>query len=190
MYIRSNSILRHVAIAAALGIACFGNAIAADNASAVASATVYTPIAISKTTDLKFGNILSAVGTGTVAISTTGSPSLTTVTRPGANIGPLSAAAFTVTGQATAGGNTFGISLEDTIDLSDGSSHTMAVDTFTLKLDSTTLTPSVGSGATTASATLAAGGSSTLYVGGTLNVGAGQVAGAYTGSIHVTVAYN
>ena len=37
---------------------------------------------------------------------------------------------------------------------------------------------------------LSAGGTQTLYVGGTLNVGATQVAGVYAGTFDVTVTYN
>jgi hypothetical protein len=145
-------------------------------ATASTSATIVTPIAISKTVDMDFGNV-AVLGTsgGTVILTPAGTRTKTGgVTLP-ATTGTVSAASFTVTG---ATGYTYAITLPSSdITLSDGATHTMTVGTFTSN-------PS-GTGTLT-------GGTSTLTVGATLNVSAGQVAGAYTNAadLAVTVNYN
>lgn len=144
-------------------------------ATASSSATIITPIAISKTADLNFGNIaVSPTVPGTVALATSGTRTPTGgVTLP-AVTGTVTAASFTVTGSGT---STFAITLPGTISLSDGATHTMSLGTLVSN-------PS-GTG------TLAAG-TATVAVGGTLTVSAGQVAGTYTNAagLAVTVNYN
>jgi hypothetical protein len=144
-------------------------------ATASTSATIITPIAITKSVDMDFGSVaVSPTIAGTVLLSPAG---LRTagggVTLPVVTL-PVTAAKFTVTGLA---GSTYSITLPGTITLSDGASHTMTVGTFT-----STPTP-------TGSLT---GGSEDIFVGGTLNVAAGQTAGTYTNNsdLAVTVNYN
>lgn len=139
--------------------------------SANATARIVTPISISKTTDLNFGDVVASGSVGTVVVSTAGARSST----GGASLGngtSVSAAAFTVGGQANA---TYSITLPASATVTSGA-NSMTVDTFTSN-------PS-GTG------NLGAGGSQTLNVGGTLNVGASQATGSYTGTFSVTVTYN
>ena len=145
-------------------------------ASATASATIITPIAISKTVDMNFGNVAVNSSLGTVVLTPAGTRSRTGgVTLPAVG-GTVTAASFTVTG---AGTSTYAITIPSTnytITRVSGS-ETMIVNTFA----------STPSGTGTLS-----GGTQTLTVGATLNVGASQVAGTYTNAVgfDVTVNYN
>jgi len=147
--------------------------IASASASANANATIITPIAIAHVADLNFGNIVAGTGIGTVIVDTEGDRTKTgDVILPSATLGTVNAAEFTVTGLADA---TYAITLPTSIDISETGGTTMTVDNFTSNPSRT--------------GTLA-GGTQTLSVGARLNVGAGQVAGDYTGEFSVTVAYN
>ncbi len=144
-------------------------------ATAGSEATIITPIAITKTVDLNFGNIaVQPNNGGTVVLAPDGSRTSTAgVTLP-VSSGTVSAASFNVTGD---GNRTFSITLPTSaITLTSGSNN-MTMDTFTS-------TPS-GTG------TLA-GGSQTVTVGATLIVNSGQTAGLYTNEdgLFVTVNYN
>lgn len=140
------------------------------------SATIYTPIAITKTVDMNFGNVaVSPTIPGTVILAPAGTRTLTGgVTLP-AVTGTVTAADFTVTGEGT---STFSILIAPAeITLSNGSS-TMTVDSF-----NSTPTPT---GALV-------GGTASVKVGGTLNVNAAQAGGLYTNEgdlLSVTVNYN
>ena len=145
---------------------------ASASASASANATIITPIAIAHVEHLNFGNIVAGTGIGTVIVDTEGDRTKTgDVILP--TTGTFNAAEFTVTGLANA---TYAITLPESINISTTGGETMTVDNFTSN-------PS-GTG------TLAANGEQTLSVGARLIVGAGQVAGDYTGEFSVTVAYN
>ncbi len=148
---------------------------ASASATANATATIITPISITNVADLNFGNIVAGTGAGTVTVATTGTRTSTgDVILPSANAvqGTVNAAQFKVTGLADA---TYAITLPTSIYISETGGETMTVDNFTSN-------PS-GTGSL-------AGGTQTLSVGARLNVGAGQVAGDYTGTFNVTVAYN
>jgi hypothetical protein len=178
MSISIKKTIRQVAVAS--GLATIGmSAFAANTATANASATIVSPIAITKTSDLVFGKLaVGAVG-GNVAISTADVVSIsgagTTVSQPPGSTGNPAAAVFGVTGEAAF---TYAITLpaDGAVTISDGASHTMAVNAF------------VSNPGTTG--TLSGGGSDTLKVGATLVVGNNQVPGTYTGTFSVTVAYN
>ena len=164
------------AIAATVVIAGFANtSFAQATATASASANIITPISIVKTIDMNFGNVaVSSSIAGTVVLApgggrTTGGAG--GVTLP-STIGTVSAASFTVSGQAS---YTYAITLPSTCSISDGT-HTMTVNTFTSN-------PS-------ATGTLSSGGVQTLTVGATLNVSAGQAANAYTNATGVPVIVN
>lgn len=151
-------------------------AYAQATASAAASATIVTPIAITKTVDMNFGNVATDGTAGTVVLDPAGSRTQTGgVTLP-ATAGTVAAASFDVTGE---GAYTYSITLPTSLTISDGAAtpNTMTVDAFTSN-------PS-GTGALTA-------GAQTLTVGATLNVGASQVSAAYTNAtgFDVTVNYN
>jgi len=145
------------------------------SATATATATIVTPIAITKTVDMNFGNVaVHPSNPGTVVLATDDSRTATGgVTLP-ATAGTVSAASFTVEGEA---GYTYSITLPAsalTITRS-GGTETMAVDTWVSNPSLTgTLT----------------GGSQQLDVGATLNVGGGQQAGTYVNASGFTVTVN
>ena len=145
-------------------------------ATATSSATIVTPITITKDVDMNFGNVaVQSTTGGTVVMTPSGVRTKTGgVTLP-ATVGTVAAASFTVTGES---GYTFAITLPaGAVTISDGGSNTMTVDNWTSDPTPTgTLT----------------GGTATLNVGATLNVSAGQPAGTYTNAsdLSVTVNYN
>ena len=143
------------------------------SASADASANIIVPIAITKVDgmDLKFGNIIADADGGTVAISTTGAPTLTGINAPTNVTGERQQAQFTVTGFS---GASYAITLPSSTEL-DSDGNKMTVNNF--------VSDPNGTGVLT-------GGTQTINVGATLNVGAAQASGEYTGSFEVTVVYN
>lgn len=142
--------------------------------SANASVTVnlITPIAITKTVDMNFGNVAVSGTGGTVVLAPAGTRTSTGgVTLP-VVAGTVTAASFTVTGLAT---YTFSISLPSSpITITSGGNN-MTVGTFT------------SDPATTGTLS---GGTATLNVGATLTVGASQAAGTYTSGTPFTVTVN
>jgi hypothetical protein len=172
------NIFKSIAIASVAVIGFSNASFAQATATASASANIITPITIVKTVDMNFGNVaVSATLAGTVimdpaGIRTTGGAGGATLP---ATTGTVSAASFTVSGQAS---YTYDITLPSTATITDGASHTMTVNSFTS-------TPS-------ATGTLSAGGTETLTVGATLNISAAQAAGTYTNAtaVPVTVNYN
>lgn len=164
-----------LACAAALGVsAMFAGVARAASTSADATATIITPIAIAKVDDLRFGTFASSTS-GTVVMSTAGARSATggVVLPTGSAAG--GAARFTVTGEAAA---TYTVTLPVGAATITSGANNMTVDTWT------------SNPGTSAGAGLLTGGTQTLLVGGTLNVGASQAAGTYTGSFSVAVEYN
>ena len=145
-------------------------------ATATASSTIVTPIGITKTVDMNFGNVaVNSTTPGTVVLTPEGTRTKTGgVTLP-ATAGTVAAAEFNVTG---ANNYTFSITLPSTSHEIKSGSNTMSVTGFT-----STPTPT---------GTLSATGSATVKVGATLNVSAGQAAGTYTSvtPFDVTVNYN
>ena len=142
------------------------------SATANASGTIVTPIAITKTVDLNFGNIAVGSTAGTVVLAPAGTRTTTGgVTLP-ATTGTVSAAEFNVTGQA---GYTFSITLPSTPTTVSSGANSMTVNAFT-----STPTPT---------GTLT-GGAQTVKVGATINVGANQAAGTYTSATPFTVTVN
>lgn len=164
--------LRLIAALAVLLTLAAGNASRAEaaDATANATATVVAPIAIQKDADLDFGEVAAGNSPGTVVMSPAGNRSAgggATLGGPGGN-----AASFTVSGAPTF---TYAITLPTSINIDFGM-ETMVVDNFTSD-------PS-GTGA------IGGGGTQTLNVGATLNLGANQAVGTYSGTFMVTVAYN
>jgi|AraplaDrversion2_2_1032049.scaffolds.fasta_scaffold01239_6 hypothetical protein len=162
--------------AMALAICGAGNAMAAT-ASATSTSTVITPIAISNTANLSFGNIAAGGTTGSVTVKPDGTRAFTggAVTAGGTS----TAAQFNVTGQT---GMTYTIDFTGT-----SASLTSGADSMTF----TTVSDVTASAITTGNATTGTltAGAQTIYVGGSLAVGANQNAGTYTGTISVAVAY-
>ena len=149
---------------------------AQTSATANASATIVTPISISKTLDMNFGNVAVQTATGGTVVMTPAAVRSATggVTLP-TTAGTVTAATFTVSGQAT---YTYSITLPSTDLTITSGSNTMAVNLFT------------SNPAATGSGTLSAGGTQTLTVGATLNVAAAQPAGLYTSATPFTVTVN
>ncbi|MCE5345622.1 MAG: DUF4402 domain-containing protein [Bacteroidales bacterium] len=139
------------------------------SATANASATIITPLAITKTADLSFGNIsVGALSGGTIIISSANARTATGTCS--FQVTPASTVAtFDLTG---ASGANMAITLPVSSTIANGG-NTMTLNTFT----------------SDAPATIT-GGAVTFHVGATLNVSAGQVAGPYTGTFDVTANYN
>lgn len=148
---------------------------AQSTATASTTAVLVTPISISKTTDMHFGTVAASATSGTVVLdyadgrTTTGGASLPA----GSTL--QKTAVFGVTGEGTSG---FSITIPSSpITLAGSVSGSMTVSNFVADLGAT--------------GTLV-GGTKTIKVKATLNVGAGQVAGTYTNAsdLFVTVNYN
>jgi hypothetical protein len=153
-------------------IAFSASTFAQVTASADASATIVAPIAITKVTDMDFGNVyVSATVAGTVVLATDGSRTVTGGAGLPGTAGTPSAASFTVTGTAAAN---FTITLPASVTISNGGNN-MTVDVF----ESDPTSPAV-----------LTGGSVTLDVGATLNVAAGQATGLYTTGTQFDVTVN
>lgn len=149
---------------------------AQETASATATATIVTPISITKDVDMNFGNVaVQSTTGGTVILSPAGGRTKTGgVTLP-TTTGTVSAASFTVAGT---GNYTYVITLPSTAHTITSGANTMTVTAFTS-------TPTAAAGQLTA-------GEQTLNVGATLNVAAAQPSGVYvsTTPFNVTVNYN
>jgi hypothetical protein len=144
-------------------------------ASASSSATIVTPISISKTADMNFGNVAVSSTAGTVVLAPAGTRTSTGGISLPATAGTVAAAAFTVTGQ---GAYTYAITLPSSaLTITDGGTNSMTVSNFTSTPSST--------------GTLSSG-TQSVEVGATLNVGGSQAAGSYTSAtpFDVTVNYN
>lgn len=148
----------------------------AATATANGTADVVAAISIAKASggDLGFGYVVASGTAGTAVVGTNNARSCTGGATCVAG-GTMSAADFTVSGQAN---YTYAITLPSSTTLSDGEATptTMTVNTFTSS-------PS-------ATGTLSSTGSQALTVGATLQVGANQRADGYTGTFNVTVEYN
>jgi len=142
----------------------------AQNATATATAVIVTPISITQTADMSFGNIVASVGGGTVVLVPAGTRTAAGVSFPSVP-GTVTAASFNVAGYD---GATYAITLPASHIISSGANN-MTVDTFTS-------TPS-GTG-------LLTGGAQVLNVGATLNIGAAQAPGTYTNAAGFTVTVN
>jgi len=149
---------------------------AQETASATATATIVTPIAITKDVDMNFGNVaVQSTTGGTVVLSPAGARTPSGgVTLPVSG-GTITAASFTVTGVS---GYAYTVTLPSTTLTITSGSNTMTVTDFTSD-------PAGNAG-------LLTGGTQTLNVGATLHVSAAQPAGTYVSGtpFNVTVNYN
>ena len=129
---------------------------------------------ISNNGGLSFGAFVAGTG-GTIAVTTSSARSQTGGVMLLPQGGTASAAQFSVTGIA---GTHYAITLpaNDTVVLSDGNNHSMALNRFVSY-----------SGAT---GMLSGGDTKILSVGATLTVSPAQPPGSYSGSFAVTVNYN
>ncbi|MEI7788319.1 MAG: DUF4402 domain-containing protein [Chlorobiaceae bacterium] len=169
-----------IALSCTVAMLVFGseaNAATSNTASANASATILTPIALTNTTPLAFGTIVPSTSAGTVTVATNG-------TRSGANVVLIStastngtassAAAFDITGENS---KIYSVTLpaDNTVNITSGNDR-MVVNSFTSDV-------ATGGNKLT-------GGKDNFHVGGTLLVGASQAAGTYSGTFSVTAQYN
>lgn len=172
--------LKAVAFASVMVLGGIGNAQAADG-TGTANATVVRPITITASSpNLRFGSFSTSAAGQTVAIATDGTRMLTGAVGVGSGQNAFGAASFTVGGE---GALTYAITLPSTTDITTGTglaAETMAVSSFV----------SNPSGTGTLSGTAGTAGTQTLLVGATITTVASQVAGIYSGTFTVTVAYN
>lgn len=173
--VKTMPVFRNGGLLGLLGVVAIifpGPSLEAATAIATVEANIVSTISITERNGLGFGDISSSAVAGTVVMA----PSGTRTTTGGVTINFAiagSAAAFDIVGDANA---SYAITLPVSVVLSDASSNTMVVDSFT--------------SSPTPSGVLDGSGQQTLYVGATLNVGANQPFGSYSGLMSVTVEYN
>ena len=166
-----------VALCSALfiGAAQFASAQASATANAFGRAEIVTAITIVKNHDLLFGQIVADAVGGTVSVSTNGTRTTSGPVLLAQSAVPYSTvhqASFTVTGATN---YVYTVSLPSAaVTLTGPGSATMSV---------------TGLNSDPSGTGTLAGGTSSLNVGGTLNIAPNQAAGAYSGSFAVTVAY-
>ncbi len=142
----------------------------AASANSNADAEVIAPIGISNTTGLNFGRIAPTGVAGTVVLDTADTRTQTNVDLVSG--GTVTSAVFAVTGEAS---EAYAITLPASATIISGANN-MTVDTFTHDAGG--------------SPALDGTGNDGFNVGATLNVGAAQAVGSYTGTFAVTVNYN
>lgn len=160
-------------ITLAIAILGFSSAtFAQSEATAAASATLLTPLSITKDKDLNFGNIASSNEAGTAVLTTGGVVSSTGGVAILDGVTPPAAAKFTVVGASS---ETYSMQAPASIVLTSGSTNL----NLSLVYDKA------------ASGNLLTGGSSVILVGGTLSIPANTVAGTYTNpsGLKITVNY-
>jgi hypothetical protein len=141
-----------------------------NNASINATAQVQTPINVSATRGLDFGNVFPGVAKSiAVTDATSGEFSMTGQTSAGANM------TFVLPANLTSGGNNLPIGT--------WSGYWNQANNATA--GGTAFTPSAGTSPLTFSGT----GNAWVFLGATVNPAANQAAGSYTGSIQMTVTY-
>jgi len=164
---RTSLVLAASALALAMAFASPHQATAAS-AGADVSVTIQKAVAIAKVMDLAFGAVSVTTAAGTATINAANGN-----TSFGGGVEVITGASraeFSVTGEPNAN---VSIGFSSPTATLTGPGSDMTVD-----LTSSNATPQLnGSGA------------ATIYVGGTLNVGANQTSGAYTGSFTVTANY-
>lgn len=154
---------------ALLGAAAFAMVSTGANAatvSATAEVDILAPVTLSQTAGLDFGVVAAAAAAGTVTL--TSASDVRTCSVGLACVGAASRGAFAVVG---ANGYTVAVTVAPSTTLT-GAGAPMSL----------ALTPSNA-------IIIATGLTQTFYVGGTLTVGAAQVAGTYTGTYSVSADY-
>lgn len=147
----------------------------ATSAATTANATIVAPITISVGSTLAFGSVVKSAAGGTVQLSTAGVRTASGVSFSPTSTGSPTASSFTVGGEPN---YTYAITLP-----SAAVTLTKAV-----TLETMTVTGFNSNPGTTG--VLSGAGAQTLLVGATLNVGADQVSGLYSGTYTVKVDYN
>lgn len=158
-----------VALLSALGLGVAHAATTTGNA----SANVMTPLSVAETTPMSFGDVAGDASIGTTVVLSASDTTSAGTGTPYVGGTPTSGA-FTVTGAANA---TYILTMPASVTLNGPGGATMLVNNFTYSTG--------GAGART----LTAAGTESFKVGATLNINAGQLAGAYTGIYLVQVNY-
>jgi len=160
-------ILKSVAAGSVLALGLVSGAANAATADGTARATILQQVTVTNTSDLQFGTVAIGTGGGAVTVATGGGRTCaTTLVCSGAT----TSAGFSVSG---ATGMNVGISVPGSVTLTETGGATMSA---TLASSATSLT-------------LLGTAADAFRVGGTLNVGGTQTAGAYAGTFTVTVNY-
>jgi hypothetical protein len=169
------------AVAFAIAAILHSSQVFAEKGTATAGATVLAaPVVVTKTADLSFGKFATGAA-GSITISTSGVRTVSGGVLPSADGGAMTAATFVVSGDR---GAAYSITHGGTSALSRTSgSETMSMTKFSDVSAGNATTGTVAGGTLNA-------GTQSIYVGGTLAVGANQAGGAYTGTVSVTVEYN
>jgi hypothetical protein len=165
----SNNKFLVAAGAAALTAGIYSSAASAATVTANAAANVITPLAISETNGINFGDVSVGTTGGTVVLDTAGNRTVTGDAEAVAG-GTVLSGTYSVTGEGT---KAYSIAFPLTATISSGGNN-MTVNGF-----------NHDAGANPA----LTGGSDTFNVGATLNIGASQPAGTYTGTYTLTVDY-
>lgn len=162
-------------IIAALALISLPLSLKAADGSGTASATIIAPITITPVLDLAFGKMSANNGGSVVINAVTAARSVASGDSVLVNLGSTTTAAtFDIAGEGNSG---FDITLPAApVDIT----HTNGIDT--MSVGSFTSNPSTSSALV--------GGAKTISVGGTLNIGASQLPGSYSGNFVVTVEYN
>lgn len=187
---------------AALSVLLLASTAQAATTNVPVSVTIVPPVTLTQPADLRFATIAAGGTAGTVVVPvpatlpgtapTTAAPIQTgTRTFTGGVVlvggGTCSATVNCGVGSVQiAGGNsaTFStITLPATVTLTSGA-NTMTVGTLTSRYGALG-----GAGVTTGAGTLSATGTGLIVIGGTLTVAANQAAGAYTGTMAITIDY-
>jgi hypothetical protein len=144
-------------------------AYAQNSANASVTADVQTPITVTKTADLAFGSVYPGINK-TIAVTDAAAAQFTVAGQASANINVT----FTLPTTIASGGNTLPIA-----------SWTGRHNTTNSSASGTDFTPS----STATSTALPGGGSLYFFIGATAQPAANQAAGAYSGSMTMTVVY-
>lgn len=181
-FIRKNFRLTLLASIVTLGALTTANSFAAS-VETTATSTVIAPITITNPVNLDFGRFIAGTAVGTVIVDTDGGRTATgDVVLP--TVGPTpTAAQFLVTGGSDA---TYTISWTGGTTLTNTG---VGVETMAMAMTSN-LTGAAGATTNVMTGTLSPEGTQTIHMGGTLSVGADQVAGTYEGAVTATVEYN
>lgn len=177
-----NAALASVVLLGSAGVV--SNAYAAS-ATSTATSTVIAPIGITAPVVLSFGKFAPGAG-GSVTISNSGARTGTGVILSSTS-STQTAARFDVTGEAS---TTYAITPSGVTALTGISGAALTLPSTMALAKTSDLTGANVTTGTVAAGTLSAGGTQSIYVGGTLTVGAAQPAGVYTGAVTVTVEYN
>jgi Mat/Ecp fimbriae major subunit len=157
---------KKIALLGAAALTMVSTGANAATVSATAEVDILAPVTLSQTAGLDFGIVAAAGTTGTVVIANNSDARTCSVGL--ACVGAANRGAFSVVGAST---------YNVVITVAASTTLTGAGAPMTLTLD-----PSVTS-------LLATGTAQTFHVGGTLNVGASQAAGTYTGQYTVSADY-